>query len=74
MELTELKEKLKNYKNMDLDELEPLILEALEKLYDSLPEEDKKALENQTEEEFWDEIFNGYDEIDVEDEMDAEKE
>ena len=72
MELTELKDKLKNCK--DWDELEPLIVEGLEKLHDSLPEEDKKALENQTFEEFIDEIFNDYDEIDVEDEMDAEKE
>ena len=72
MELTELKDKLKNCK--DWDELEPLIVEGLEKLHDSLPEEDKKALENQTFEEFIDEIFSGYDEIDVEDEMDAEKE
>lgn len=72
MELTELKDKLKNFK--DLDELEPLLIEALEKLHDSLPEEEKKALENQTFEEFIDELFTDYDEIDVEDEMEAEKE
>ena len=72
MELTELKDKLKNFK--DLDELEPLLIEALEKLFDSLPEEEKKALENQTFEEFIDELFTDYDEIDVEDEMEAEKE